>query len=384
MDNPSGQLSAVIATRLTAPGRGAVASIHLSCVSPDQASTIDAAFSSASGLAASSAPLNRVLFGAWRGEDVVVVRTAETEWEVHCHGGDAAVTRILEEFHVAAPAAPESGIEELLLQTRTTRTAQLVLAQAAGVLREALLQAAAAESKEEFRQCLEDLLQWNSLVAHLVEPWRVVIAGPPNVGKSSLMNALAGFERAIVYDQPGTTRDAVHTELVLAGWPFCLVDTAGIRQQTDDPVESLGIAHAQELLNTADLILIAVDATVGWNDEQQAIVDRLPPRIPVGVVCCKCDLSRCDDLPHHEWPVFRTSAEQETGLQEVTDWIVHCLIPHVPEIDTPLPVAGSGSICSRLIRQLNAGQSLTQLQRDLLGWLHTQPWSATAGDAQTQ
>ena len=119
-------LPGITATRLTAPGRGAVASVRLSCGDSDSAQAIDSVFRAANGMAPSSAPVNRVLFGSWRGEDVVVVRTADTEWEVHCHGGEAAVSRILMECDGQEKACSLSAIEELLLQTRTTRSAQLV------------------------------------------------------------------------------------------------------------------------------------------------------------------------------------------------------------------------------------------------------------------
>lgn len=366
--------SPITAARLTPPGRGAVASIRLTCRSADQAVLIDNAFTAANGLLPSASPVNRVLFGSWREEDVVVVRTADTEWEVHCHGGEAAVTRILREFHVVEPAQPESEIESLLLQTRTTRTAQLVLAQSTGVLRDALAQAAAVDSETEFRQELEDLLQWDWLADHLVNPRRVVIAGPPNVGKSSLLNAVAGYDRAIVYDQPGTTRDAVHTELVLNGWPFCFVDTAGIRQQTDDPVESLGIDHARRLLDSASLVLIAVDALTGWTEDHDGIIDGIPTQTPVAIVCCRCDLGQCDRLPASERPAFHTSAVQGTGLSDLTDWITSQLIPRTPAIGTPLPIVGTQEVCTGLLRQLEEGNSLANVQQQLAVWLQTRSW----------
>jgi tRNA modification GTPase len=83
--------------------------------------------------------------------------------------------------------------------------------------------------------------------------------GAPNVGKSSLLNALAGRAAAIVSPHPGTTRDAVRVELVLGGVPVTLVDTAGLRE-TDDPIESEGIRRAREEAETADFVLAVIDA----------------------------------------------------------------------------------------------------------------------------
>jgi tRNA modification GTPase len=366
----------ITAARLTAPGRGAVASVRLSCSQTEQAEAIDNAFTAANGMRASSAPVDRVVFGSWRGEDVVVVRTAETEWEVHCHGGEAAVTRIMAEFGsgTSSAAVPESSLERLLLQTRTTKTARLVLAHSAGLLRNTLVAAAEARTIEIFRQQLNDLLRWEWIVDHFVESWRVVIAGPPNTGKSSLLNAIAGYQRSIVFDQAGTTRDAVRTELVLNGWPFCFVDTAGIRQESDDPIEVQGIAHARNLLETADLVLLAVDNTVGWTNDHDGILAGIPDQTPRGVVCCKADLDRAGELSSVNASVLTTSAEQGDGIRELTDWITAQLIPEEPTMQTALPLAGTVTICHTALERLNLGESLKSQQQNLLQWLQTQVW----------
>jgi len=366
----------ITATRLTAPGRGAVASVRLSCSLAEQATVIDEAFTAANGMRASSAPVDRVVFGSWRGEDVVVVRTAETEWEVHCHGGEAAVTRIMAEFSadISSPAVPESSLARLLLQARTTKTARLILAQSTGLLRNALVAAAEARTAEIFRQQMNDLLRWERVAEHLVESWRVVIAGPPNTGKSSLLNAIAGYERSIVFDQPGTTRDAIRTELVLDGWPFCFVDTAGIRQQSDDPIELQGIAHARNLLDTADLVLVAVDNTVGWTNDHDDLLAGVPSQTPRGIVRCKADLDCSGGLPSGNATVLATSAEQGGGIRELTDWISAQLIPEEPTMQTALPLAGTAAVCHTLLAQLNQGESLKSQQQNLLQWIQTQVW----------
>ena len=79
---------------------------------------------------------------------------------------------------------------------------------------------------------------------HLLTPFDVVLAGPANVGKSSLINALVGYNRAIVYDAPGTTRDVITAETAIDGWPVTLSDTAGLRD-SDDPLEMAGVQTAQ-------------------------------------------------------------------------------------------------------------------------------------------
>ncbi len=357
--------------RLTAPGRGAVATVRLTCSDCESATELDDLFTAANGMMASSAPVDRVLFGSWRGEDVVVVRTNVNEWEVHCHGGEVAVTRILNECSdtASADALTESPFDRILLQTRTTRTAKLVLAQANGVLKNALLRMSHAEDVDSFREQLLHLLRWKSVARHLTESWQVVIAGPPNVGKSSLLNAVAGYERAIVFDQPGTTRDAVRTELVLDGWPFCLIDTAGIRAGSVDPIEALGIAHAREILPTADLILIAVDNSVGWTEDHDKILAALTSDVPLAIVRCKADLETAGQPRPESAKVLLTSAERSDGIRELIDWVTRRLIPSPPTLKTPLPVAGSAEFCEALLERLERGASLGELQRDLEVWL---------------
>lgn len=117
----------------------------------------------------------------------------------------------------------------------------------------------------------------------LREGAKVVLAGPPNVGKSSLFNALVGSARAIVSDRPGTTRDAIEAWIDIAGWPICLVDTAGLRT-TADAIEAEGVERAKHLAAAADIILDLHDAPPAVLSGETA---DLPRKI---VVLTKCDL----------------------------------------------------------------------------------------------
>ena len=117
----------------------------------------------------------------------------------------------------------------------------------------------------------------------LREGVKVVLAGLPNVGKSSLFNALVGSARAIVSDRPGTTRDAIEAWVDIAGWPVCLVDTAGLRT-TADAIEAEGVERAKSLAAAADIILDLHDAPPAVLSGETA---DLPRKI---VVLTKCDL----------------------------------------------------------------------------------------------
>jgi tRNA modification GTPase len=118
--------------------------------------------------------------------------------------------------------------------------------------------------------------------ALLREGMTVVLVGQPNVGKSSLLNQLAGFEAAIVTDVAGTTRDAVRQAIQIDGVPVHIVDTAGLRD-TEDTVERIGIARTWAMLEQADVALLLVDAVHGVGEGEAAILARMPaiPRLTI-------------------------------------------------------------------------------------------------------
>ena len=118
----------------------------------------------------------------------------------------------------------------------------------------------------------------------------VVIAGRPNVGKSSLLNALAGRDCAIVTDVPGTTRDALKEQIQIDGLPVHITDTAGLRD-TDDPVEQIGVRRAWETIAGADALLLVLEDQLGLGPGDQAILDRLPDEPERILVYNKIDLT---------------------------------------------------------------------------------------------
>lgn len=118
----------------------------------------------------------------------------------------------------------------------------------------------------------------------------LVIVGRPNAGKSSLLNALAGQETAIVTEIAGTTRDVLHERINLDGMPLHVVDTAGLRE-SHDPVEKIGIERAWREVEKADLVLLLVDDTQAATEEHSSILAKLPTSIPVLTVHNKVDLS---------------------------------------------------------------------------------------------
>nr|MBP7635710.1 50S ribosome-binding GTPase [Candidatus Ozemobacteraceae bacterium] len=152
---------------------------------------------------------------------------------------------------------------------------------------------------------------------------RIVIAGPPNAGKSSLMNALLGRERAIVTAIPGTTRDTLEETLSLHGVPLRLVDTAGLREP-DDPIEELGIGRTQQAMEHAFAIVAVFDGSAAAGETEADVVNLLKDAgQPVIVALNKSDLpaSAVPPVLQPEWPVVRLSAATGAGLSELAQAI---------------------------------------------------------------
>jgi len=121
----------------------------------------------------------------------------------------------------------------------------------------------------------------------------VVIAGQPNVGKSRLLNALAGRELAIVTDLPGTTRDVLREQIHIDGMPLHVIDTAGLRE-SEDVVEKEGMRRAWLEIERADRLLLVLDDREGFGCEELRILQRLPGHLPCTVIRNKIDLSRAE------------------------------------------------------------------------------------------
>ena len=149
-----------------------------------------------------------------------------------------------------------------------------------------------ADAAEALRDALEELLETAPEGELLREGAVTVLAGPPNSGKSSLYNALLGEERAIVTDVPGTTRDALEAVISIGGFPFRLVDTAGLRD-SDDQVEELGVEVARRYLDRADLVLFCVESQADLGSAELEFLAGLGD-VPTVLLRTKVDLTPRD------------------------------------------------------------------------------------------
>ncbi|RCJ36179.1 tRNA uridine(34) 5-carboxymethylaminomethyl synthesis GTPase MnmE [Nostoc punctiforme NIES-2108] len=259
--------------------------------------------------------------------------TREDVVEFHCHGGIMAVQQVLQlclengsrlaqpgEFTLRAflngrlDLTQAEGIADLV-GAKSPQAAQSALAGLQGKLAHPIRQLRAncldilaeIEARIDFEEDLpplddkaivSEIDKIAAEITRLLETkdkgellrtgLKVAIVGRPNVGKSSLLNAWSRSDRAIVTDLPGTTRDVVESQLVVGGIPVQVLDTAGIRETTDQ-VEKIGVERSRRAANAADLVLLTIDASAGWTEGDEEIYEKVQHR-PLIIVINKIDL----------------------------------------------------------------------------------------------
>lgn len=351
--------------RLTPRGRGAVAALKLE--GPGAITAVEPFFRRLDGQGSAAEGLReigRVRYGRWRrapgeenalAEDVVLCQVKPGIVEIHCHGGEQAPTAIVESLIASGRASliePNEEIErrfperwrrkafEQLQYATAPLAARILWDQFRGAWPRMLEQLASVVSESDspeaavdsVRRSVERALSFERLGERLVEPWRIVLAGPPNVGKSSLVNRLVGYERSIAFDQPGTTRDVLVVRIVLARLPVEFSDTAGLRESSDE-LEAEGIARTRAALASADLVLLLADASVPWQSEYDELLRSASAAI---VVHHKSDLAPAvfDDRPAGLAVSSLTGAGVEELLREVERWI----LPTMPQPGEFVPI----------------------------------------------
>jgi tRNA modification GTPase len=335
---------------LTPPGQAALATLGI--YGPRAWEILRTLFRRRSGEELPESPIvGRFWLGRLGGEvaDEVVAAVKRTEplplIEVHGHGGREVARFLIDLFR--AEGMQLCGWEDFLRRTEadaltveaalaltqatTRRTAGILLDQHHGALGrafDAIRKALERGDTVTASEGLEQLTRYAPLGSHLTQPWRVVVAGAPNVGKSSLVNALAGYQRSIVAATPGTTRDVVTTRLALDGWPMELADTAGLHSEAE-ALEEQGIRRARATLADADLCLWVLDAAAPpvWPSE---------PLASALYVVNKIDLLSAWSMDGQRSAV-RVSAKTGEGLAELSAAVVARLIPDAPPSGSAVP-----------------------------------------------
>jgi tRNA modification GTPase len=341
-----------LVTRLTPPGKAAIACLGVA--GPQAWQAVRQLFRRPRGLPLPDAPAPRqVYFGtlgdrAAGADDVVLfVRAVAPTFlaEIHCHGGPEVVRLIeslfvahglgsvsLEGWNTRVHGSDRAARLNILARAVTSRTAAIALDQCEGALERALAAIDADVAAGRVHDATAKTARLRELIPvgeHLCRPWKVAIAGEPNVGKSSLVNALAGFTRSIVAPTPGTTRDVVSTTIALDGWPIELIDTAGLRA-SGDALEQAGIERGRIESESADLVLRVVDSTAV---EMPVLGSRDL------LVINKIDLK--PDCPRRKTGAAVVSARTGEGLGELADQIVNRLVPNPPRPGEAVPLSGA-------------------------------------------
>jgi tRNA modification GTPase len=294
--------------------------------------------------------------------------TGEDTVEIHCHGGRLITRRVYDVILNAGARAARPGeftfkafingkidlaqaeaVQELI-GAKNERALDAAEEQLKGRLsrlvaeyqRELTQQAAILEAWVDFPEeglefasmddlCshLEEIIQKMEKLANTFHDGKVIhdglslcLVGSPNVGKSSLMNALLDKERAIVSHIPGTTRDVLEDHMRVNGLNFKLIDTAGIRS-TDEVIEQEGIRRSKEAMQNADLVLLVLDASRPLDDQDQAVITLIPPQKTI-VVWNKIDLPHTQPQQLHLPHVVAISAKKRSGIEDL-----HAMIDQV-------------------------------------------------------
>lgn len=306
------------------------------------------------------------------------------DWRLHLHGSPWIVERVLEFLRAAgfsepsrdAPAvwdcvdALDADAQRLLGQVLTLRGARWLLANV-GRLRAALVAAAAAQSVGAARAHLRAIVTTPDVLAWFTRPVRIALIGPPNAGKSTLMNALVGRSVSIASPVAGTTRDWVAARAEADGFPVAWLDTAGLHGRAEG-LESAGVAATRRLIADADGLLVVLDAAPDAQAACAAFVGEFGVLDPALVALNKADLVREIDPVRQRLPrdwadrAIPVSAARGTGL----DRLLAGLPLRLGRSDSLLESPCALTVAQReAVRQALAARTVNEISATLAGML---------------
>jgi tRNA modification GTPase len=324
---------------LTSSSPGAIAVIRIR--GPGALALADSIFEPARPPRLAASPLRRPRVG-YAGDSlrdqILAVPLGPSDVEIHTHGGPRPVQLVLDALRsrgavvVTALELGQSSDSTESVQSAsaaiplatTDRVALVLLDQIGGAFDEELREVHERLVRGDLagaHEHLETLSSRSSWGVRLLTGWTIALAGRPNSGKSSLLNALLGYERALVDHAPGTTRDPLRARAALDGWPVELIDTAGLRE-IDDPLESEGILRAARSHRESDVLLLVLDRALPLDHEAERLLTQYPSATRVA---SKSDLTPAWD--HERIDAIGVSAFSGHGLDRLVEVIVSRLVP---------------------------------------------------------
>jgi len=382
-----------IAAISTPMGEGGIAIVRLS--GPDSVKIVDKVFHAKSGRKLKDSASHTLNLGLIRDEQGLIVDevlvskmlgprsyTGEDVVEINCHGGAIATRKCLETVLNAGARLAEPGeftkraflngrldmvqAESVIevIRARSEKALSLTVRNLGGRLsrivkaveEKLILVNSRLEGSIDFPEEVGEP-DWEEVMQHLLtseqqlkgllersqrtrvyrDGVRVVIAGKPNVGKSSLLNVLVQKEKAIVTEIPGTTRDVIEDFIYIKGIPIRIMDTAGIRL-TRDAVEKMGVEKTKDAIREAEIVMLLLDASTGITEEDKSIIDRLEDKRKL-IVINKEDIE--DKILNANevrrlFPgvtVVEVSAREETGIEQLEEELQRMIVGEPSLID---------------------------------------------------
>lgn len=379
--------------RLTSAMPGAIGTLRVE--GPESSLILFEHFRTLSGSRVRDMGFPSARFGHWMltaevCEELVLARLSQNCFELHCHGG-LVTERIRQQIsaqfdlqkndhlpvslpHASSAESIEQQAEADLIKATTPVTAALLLSQLRGELRKALQGIQQRLADNDLPRALSEVKELVALAplgSHLIHPWKIQLVGPPNVGKSSLLNAMLGYRRAIVHDSAGTTRDLVQAHTSIQGWPIAVTDSAGIRDAdaSSGEAESMGIERSLNAAQNMDLILLVLHPEEGFTAAHEQFEKRFPKR-------CVRILNQTDRLSKIEmetltqrFAAIPVSAKTGSGLDSLFDTLIGKLCAPIPSFNIAVPFRSEHEQRLQRIESLiHAGQT-TQATELVQQWL---------------
>jgi len=388
---------APIAAVMTGGGTGAIATIQLFGESSETVlrAIFRRADRSAFSLTMGRIFLGEIVEGDQTIDQVTVGCEGPGEFAIHCHGNPLIVGKIMDLFRHRGvePVRAEQFLARILMEREPADTigveAKLALAavktiEGARIVANQTKAGLAVTVRrwqanldsiplERIAAQAEQILRDSGAAMLILSGCTIALVGPPNTGKSTLLNALAGREKALVTDVAGTTRDWVSAEVRIPPLVATVIDTAGLDLSlaAGDGIDEIAQQKSVEALNCANLVLLVLDASEPAGRLSASLADLLVGRRTVTVLN-KADLPQQLDpssLPECLQPVVRISAKQETGIADLTQAILRALGLEC------LPLVAPVAFTERqraLIRRLGEAGSRDEMARVLADLLHGQ------------